>query len=351
MHYALSVMSSTPSTRVPKVRFGIAGFGLHAVKRMMPAFAAAEHCTVTALSRRDLEKGRGAAKQFGIPHVFACTEELAACREVDAVFVTTPDALHLNDVTVALRAGKPVLCEKPMAMNAAEVEQMIAAAKTAGLPLGVAQVFRFEESTGRLRERIANNNIGRPVFARAEFCYPGRESARTWITDPTLACGGPIADVGVHCVDALRYILNDEVTAVSCSAVRDEFSGAVECAGTLTLEFTRKTLATVSVSTRAQYRTLIEITGERGVLTAFDGLNVERPVRLEFRPEADPREVVCEEVSNRMAYVKQVDAFALAVRGEAPFPVPADEGLRNQQVLDAAYRSWRGGDRIVLAHA
>jgi 1,5-anhydro-D-fructose reductase (1,5-anhydro-D-mannitol-forming) len=331
-----------------KVRFGIAGFGLHAVKRLIPALALSEHSVLTALSRRDLEKARASAAQFGVPHAFASTEDLARCPDVDAVFVATPDALHLSDVTAALRAGKPVLCEKPMAMNAAEVEKMIAAAKAASLPLGVAQVFRFEESTRRLRDRIAHGSIGRPVLSRAEFCYPGFESARTWITDPSLATGGPIADVGVHCIDALRFILNDEVVAVSCSAVQDELSGRVECGGAITLEFTRHTLATVSVSTRAQYRTLLEFTGEHGVLTAFDGLNVERPVTLEFRPSADPRHIEKEEVSNHLAYARQFDAFALAVRGQTAFPAPAEEGLRNQQVLDAAYRSWPTGTRQTL---
>jgi 1,5-anhydro-D-fructose reductase (1,5-anhydro-D-mannitol-forming) len=202
-----------------KVRFGIAGFGLHAVKRLMPAFAIAEHSVVTALSRRNPVNARASAEQFGIPHSFTSTEDLARCPDVDAVFVATPDALHLHDVLAALKAGKAVLCEKPMAMNAGEVQQMIAAADAAGLLLGVAQIFRFEESTRRLRERIAVGNIGRPVLARAEFCYPGYESARTWITDPKLATGGPIADVGVHCIDALRFILNDEVSAVSCCAL------------------------------------------------------------------------------------------------------------------------------------
>lgn len=331
-----------------KVRFGIAGFGLHAVKRLMPAFAIAEYSTVTALSRRDPSKARESGEQFRIANQFTSTEDLARCPDVDAVFVTTPDALHLRDVLASLAAGKPVLCEKPMAMNATEVEQMIIAAKAASLPLGVAHVFRFEDSTRRLRDRIAHNNIGRPVLARAEFCYPGSESARTWITDPALATGGPIADVGVHCIDALRFILNDEVTAVTCAAVQDERSGRVECAGTLTLEFTRKTIATVSVSARAQYRTLLEFTGEHGVLTAFDGLNVERPVTIDFRPGADPSVIEKEEVSNRLAYARQLDAFALTVRGEAAFPAPAEDGLRNQQVLDAAYRSWRTGQRETL---
>ena len=148
---------------------------------------------------------------------------------------------------LALRCGKPVLCEKPMGMDADECRQMVEGARSAGLLLGVAQVFRFENSTARLRERVAAGQIGRPVFARAEFSYPGRNHARTWINDATLAGGGPIADVGVHCVDALRYILQDEVVQVSAQATRDAASRDVEAAAALVLGFSRGTLGTVLV--------------------------------------------------------------------------------------------------------
>ena len=149
----------------------------------------------------------------------------------------------------------------------------------------------------------------------------------------------------MHCIDALRFILDDEVLSVACTAQRDERSGQVDCAGVITLEFTRGTLATVSVSSRTQYRTFLEFTGPRGVLTAFDGLNVERPVTLELRASADPRQVDRQEVSNHLAYARQLDAFALAVLEGAPFPGTAEDGLRNQRILDAAYRSWHSGQR------
>src|SRR5512132_4283709 len=102
------------------VRFGIAGFGLHAVKRLMPGFALSRSCTVTALFRRDMRKARESAAEFKIPLAFDSVADLCRSPEVDAVFVTTPNALHLPDVLTAILHGKPVLCEKPMAMNAAE---------------------------------------------------------------------------------------------------------------------------------------------------------------------------------------------------------------------------------------
>src|ERR1700739_1843894 len=129
------------------IRFGIAGFGLHAVRRLMPGFKLAQNCSVVAFSRRDPKKAREAAEQYSIPHIFGSTEELCRCPEVDAVFVATPDVCHCADVLTAVRAGKAVLCEKPMAMKADECRQMVEAARKAGVLLGVAHVFRFEEST------------------------------------------------------------------------------------------------------------------------------------------------------------------------------------------------------------
>jgi predicted dehydrogenase len=323
------------------IRFGIAGFGLHAVRRLMPGFALAQNCKVTALSRRDTDKARENAATYGIPHVFASTEELSRCPEVDAVLVTTPNACHLQDVLAAAAAGKPVLCEKPLGMNADECRQMVEAARAVGVLLGVAQVFRFEESTNRFRARVAAGDIGKPIFARSEFSYPGKNHGRTWLYNRSLSGGGPIADVGVHCIDALRYILADEPRRVSTLGRSDEHSGDVEAAAAITLEFRRGALATVLVSTRAQYRTPLEIVGDAGAIRADDALNAEHPIKIELWRGGEL--AAQETVSNRLAYAKQVDAFAAAVEKREVFPVPGEEGWRNQIVLDAAYRSLLSG--------
>ena len=218
---------------------------------------------------------------------------------------------------------------------------MVEAARDAGILLGVAQVFRFEESTGRLQQRVSLGQIGKVIFARSEFSFPGGTGhPRAWLHDPALAGGGPISDVGVHCVDALRYILQDEVVRVSARGQNEAGSG-VESAAVLTLEFSRGTLAMVAVSFRAEYRTPLELVGETGVLRADDALNVERPITLELRRAGSMVET--ENVSNRLAYAQQVDAFAAAVEGTAAFPVPGEEGWQNQEILDAAYRSMKSG--------
>ena len=323
------------------IRFGIIGFGLHGVRRLMPGFALAKQCRVTAVQRRDLAKARATASEYGIPLAFDSVAELCASPEVDAVLVTSPDSLHLPDTLTAIAHGKPVLCEKPMAMSAAECRQMVEAASTAKVLLGVAHIFRFEESTRWFREQIAAGAIGRPVFARSEFSYSGVGHGRKWLTDPTLAAGGPISDVGVHCIDTLRFVLQDEVVRVTARAAFDECSEPVEAAGVLTLEFAGGTLGAVMVSTRAEYRTPLEVVGEGGVLLADNGLTVDRPVELRLRRDGKPDET--RTVSNAEAYGRQVDAFAAAVLGEGKFPAPGIEGWRNQEILDAAFRSVKSG--------
>ena len=323
------------------VRFGILGFGLHAVKRLVPGFRMAQNSRLVALSRRDRDKARDSAREFGVPLAFASAEELCRCPEVDAVFITTPNSCHRDDVLLALECGKPVLCEKPMGMNAAECHEMVEAARRLRLPLGVAHIFRFSDLVNKLRARVSAGDIGKVIFARSEFSYAGRGHARTWLTNKAVAGGGPIADVGVHCIDSLRYILRDEVVRVHASGFSDPDSGEVEAAATLTLELASGALGTVLASIRADYRTPLELVGEGGVLRADDGLTVERPVTLELLRGG--KVIDSETVSSQQAYALQVDAFAAAVDGKAEFPAPGEEGWRNQLVLDAAYRSLRSG--------
>ena len=323
------------------IRYGILGFGLHAVRRLMPGFAKARNSCVTALCRHDLKRAQVSAAEYKIPYAFDSARDLCRSPEVDAIVVATPNSSHLNDVMLAIESGKPVLCEKPMGMNATECREMVEAARRSNLLLGVAQVFRFERSTATLRERVAAGLIGKPIFARSEFSFPVQTHPRVWITNAKIAGGGPIADVGVHCIDALRYILADEVVRVSAIGISDRDSGDVEATAVLSLEFVRGTLASVLVSARAEYRTPFEIVGEAGTLRADDAFSVDRPIELELRRGGSVVEK--ETLSNADAYTCQVDTFSAAIEGKAKFPVPGEEGWQNQEVLDAAYRSLESG--------
>lgn len=322
------------------VRFGILGFGHHAAKRIVPAFRGTSTAVLTGMWRRDPAKAAADAARFGIPELFRSAEELCASPQVDAVFVASPDALHLEHVLLAAKYKKPVLCEKPLAMHALEAEQMAAAAENAGVLFGVAQNMRYNLAIDLMRRWVAENRIGKPQLAHAQFCYETAKSPRAWINDPTLALGGPIGDVGIHCIDALCYVLGDTISSVATLGHRDAASGDVESHAVLSLEFASGALGAVTLTTRAAYRSLIEVVGERGSLSCEDAMTVEHPVLLVQREGG--KTVMEQPVSNQDAYSRMLDGFAEAMRGGSePYRASGDEGLRNQRVLDAAYRSWR----------
>jgi 1,5-anhydro-D-fructose reductase (1,5-anhydro-D-mannitol-forming) len=331
------------------IRYGLLGFGHHCEKRLVPAFPAARASALAGLWRRDFEKAEADARKYAIAHAFRTAEELCASPEIDAVFVTSPDALHLPHVLLALKHGKPVLCEKPLGMNAGEVEQMLAAAEDAGQRLGVAQNLRYNRSLELMQSWIAEGRIGRPLLAHAQFCFPAENSPRRWIYDPALACGGPIGDVGIHCIDALRFVMNSRVAAVSTLARADDRSAPLEAYAAVALDFECGTLGTVTVSTRGVYRSVVEVTGETGTIVSQYGLTVDTDVDVVLwrAGEAQERETV----SNAGGYTLMLDSFSEWVEGRGEYRATALEGLHNQLVLDAAYASWRSGERKRLPGA
>ena len=200
--------------------------------------------------------------------------------------------------------------------------------------------MRFEESVKFFRDHVAAGSIGRPLVARADFFAPMLSSARKWINDARMAAGGPLADLGVHCIDALRFIVGQEVQSVLATAHYDSHWVA-EASATALLQFENGTLGTVCVSARTPYQTYLEVAGETGVLSSVNALNVEHPPTVELRRGFDVIE--SREVSNARAYAAQVDAFAAAIEEGRAFDIPGEEGLRNQLVLDAAFRSVKSG--------
>jgi 1,5-anhydro-D-fructose reductase (1,5-anhydro-D-mannitol-forming) len=326
-----------------RVRFAILGFGHHAVRRLMPAFAQCKIATLNGMWRRDQTAAAQNCAEYKIAHCFPTREALCSSPEVDVVFITSPDAMHWDDTLLALRHGKAVLCEKPAAMNAAEAEEMQAAARAAGLLYGVAQNFRFNRSLEWMREQIAAGRIGKPQLAQAQYAYAAAQAPRKWIADPSLACGGPIADVGVHCIDALRFVLGADVLSVSTLARNGAEATRVEAIASLQMEMTGGIYANVAVSARAPYRTLFEVTGSEGVLIAENGLTVDRPVQIQVRRAGELLETVT--LENGDGYTRMLDSFALAFHGEGGFAASGVDAITNMRILDAAYASWQSGRR------
>jgi predicted dehydrogenase len=328
------------------IRYGILGFGHHAAKRLVKGFHGSSESSLIALWRRDAAKGQENAREFAIPYVFDSAEALCASPEIDAIFVASPDALHLEHVLLAARHRKHVLCEKPLAMSAPEAEQMLAAAANAGVRFGVAQNMRYNASLQLIRQWIADGRIGPPTLAHSQFSYSAAGSLRQWIYDPELACGGPIGDVGIHCIDALRYVLDADVAAVATLAHSDAESGAVESHAVVALDFTSGAMGAVTLTTRSSYRSVVEVTGRTGVILCENGLTVDHPVEAVLR--RGEQVLIAERISNDAAYSRMLDAFSRWIETGEPYLAPAQDGLRNQRILDAAYRSWRSGRKQTL---
>ena len=144
----------------------------------------------------------------------------------------------------------------------------------------------------------------------------------------------------MHCFDTLRYVLGDEIQSVMAQAPTTR-TGWSKPRARRCSSFAGGTLATMSVSARAPYQTLLEVIGEDGILSAVNALNVEHPVTLEFRRGFDVVEKT--EVLNDRAYTAQVEAFADAVESGKPFEIHGEEGLQNQTILDAIFRSVKSG--------
>ena len=161
---------------------------------------------------------RKLAERYGIPRTTTDWRALAADPEVDAAVIGTPNALHAEQAIAFLRAGRHVLVEKPMARTVAEADAMIAAARGSGARLMVAHCWRFHADVRALRARVAAGELGEVVKTRSYGAHV-RWGPSGWFTDPVLAGGGALVDMGVHAIDTARYLLGDPEPARVCAAV------------------------------------------------------------------------------------------------------------------------------------
>lgn len=189
------------------VRWGILGCGDVAEKKGGPALYKAEGSELVAVMRRDREKAQDFARRHGARRAYDHAEHLLADPEVDAVYIATPPHLHCEQTLAAARAGKHILVEKPMALNAAECDTMIAACRDAGVHLHVAYYRRFYPKFIAARKLVRENAIGEILGARLTMC--AMSSAGGWRVQPEISGGGHFVDVGSHRIDMLIHLLGD----------------------------------------------------------------------------------------------------------------------------------------------
>lgn len=320
------------------VRWGILGASGIAHRRTMPAIQQAPHATLQALMVRDMERARKLAEEHGARAYYDRVEDLLSDSTVDAVYVATPVHLHRDFVIQAAEHGKHVLCEKPMAMNAAEGREMIAVCSAQGVMLQVGLVLRFHPALRNVREIVGSGQLGMILEARAQLLKWMPRAGDAWRTKPDMAGGGVIMDIGSHAIDLLCYLLGDvaEVMAFTGNRV---FGWAVEDTGSVMLRFRDGSWGKVAVSFGVPCaESFLEVYGTEGTLLVYsDTPHVEGwRVRMYIGDEIKEWEV-----PGVVLYTEVVEHFARVVEGIEEPVAPGSVGLRNVEIIEAAYRSAR----------
>ena len=185
-----------------KMNWVVAGIGDIARKRVIPAIQAEPRSTLYGFVTRDAAK----AREFPGAKTWATMEEAVADPAVDAVYIALPVVFHANAAITALRAGKHVLCEKPMAINYAQAEKMVAEGRASGRMFGISYYRRLYPKLLRAKHLVEEGAIGRPLLAESN-CHSWLEIAgREWLSDPALAGGGPLYDIASHRIDAMNFL-------------------------------------------------------------------------------------------------------------------------------------------------
>lgn len=312
-------------------------------RKVIPGLQSAARSTVVAIASRDAARARAAATDAGIPNVHASYEALLADPEVDAVYIPLPNHLHATWTIAAARAGKHVLCEKPLATTASDAERMVRACEEAGVQLMEAFMYRLHPSWVAVRELVSTGRIGRLISVQSWFSYFNDDA--TNIRNIREYGGGALFDVGCYNVNLSRMLFGTEPRRVEASIVRDPVSG-VDVVTSGLLEFPNGS-ATFTCSTRAENDQRVHIYGTDGRISIDIPFNIppllpsviqvaqggDPPVapaieRLTF-PAADP-------------YAVQAAQFAAAVLDGLPVPIPPSDAIANVRVLE---RIFDAGDR------
>jgi D-xylose 1-dehydrogenase (NADP+, D-xylono-1,5-lactone-forming) len=327
------------------VRWGVLGPGRisHAFLR---GVAQSDRTTAVAVASRSLERARAAAAEFGLPRAYGSYAALLDDADVDAVYIGLPNGRHAEWTIAAAKAGKHVLCEKPLGADPAEVASMIEAAEQHGVLLAEAFMYRFHPRTRRLAELLADGAIGAPRLVRSAFGFRLDDPAD--IRFSAELAGGALQDVGCYAVSLARLVFGAAPSEVSAVA-RWTPSGVDE---TLvgTLDYTGGGLAQVAASMAIAYHMNAQIVGTEGVIEVPDPFLPARGEPAVLRLIPDGAEPTVIESPNPDQYMAEAERFAAVVEAgpeacAAGVPeMPLAESADNAATIDALLRSAREGE-------
>jgi 1,5-anhydro-D-fructose reductase (1,5-anhydro-D-mannitol-forming) len=253
------------------IRWGILGCGDVAEKKGGPALYQATGSELIAVMRRDKAKAVDFATRHGAKRAYDRVEDLLADTEIDAVYIATPPHLHCEQTILCAKAGKHVLCEKPMALNSRESEEMVTACESAGVFLHIAYYRRFWPKFVALKNALDAGAIGTILGARLLMTTTAGNTG--WRVDPKTAGGGHVVDVGSHRLDMLVHLLGDVESAHGFSANLLRYHAA-ENDTVLAIKFTSGVVASAAFHFHTQpNQDILEVFGSKGtaVCNPFDG--------------------------------------------------------------------------------
>jgi xylose dehydrogenase (NAD/NADP) len=298
--------------------------------KLLAGAAGSDRVDVIAVASRDTERAEAYARERGIERAYGSYEDLLADPDVEAVYISLPNSMHVEWSVRALEAGKHVLCEKPLSRRAADVERAFDVAEESGRLLMEAFMYRHNPQTARLKELVDGGAIGRLRLVRAAFSFPLADPENVRL-DASLD-GGALMDVGCYCVSGTR-LLGGEPEQVYGEQVLGE-SGVDELF-TGTMRLPDDVLAQFDAGLVLQVRDELEAIGEEGSLFLDDPWHCKRPV-IELRTAHGMDEIAVEPAGS---YRLQLENLSDAIRGEAEPLLGREDAVGQARAIEALYRS------------
>jgi predicted dehydrogenase len=326
-----------------KVRWGVLSTANIGLKKVIPGMQQGQYSSIAAIASRDLAKAQEAASALGIPTAYGSYEELLADPNIDAIYNPLPNHLHVPWTIKAAEAGKHVLCEKPISMNVAEAETLLAVRARTGVKIGEAFMVRSHPQWIRLRELLDTGRIGELRSMTGYFSYYNVNPAN--IRNIVDLGGGALMDIGCYLIQAARFAFAQQPTRVVASIDRDPQMHTDRLTSAI-LEFpTGQAIFTCSTQLVPYQR--FHFLGAKGRIELEIPVNTppDRPTRLFLDSGADlfGGGVTTETFPACDQYTLQGDAFSKAILDNTEVPVPVEDAIGNMAVLEAIFRSGASG--------
>jgi 1,5-anhydro-D-fructose reductase (1,5-anhydro-D-mannitol-forming) len=328
------------------VKWGLIGASTIARQFMISAIRAQPNSEIAAVMSSSPERATSYAKENSIPLAVSTLDELLGS-DIDAVYISTTNELHLEQTLAAIKAGKHVLCEKPLALTSAEAHRMVAAAKAAGIVLGTNHHLRNAGSHRAMREAIAAGRIGKPIAARVFHSVYLPENLQGWrITRPD-AGGGVVLDITVHDADTLRFVLGDDPLEVSAfTQTAGMAGGGLEDGAMCIWRFRSGVIAQSHEGFTTRFAgTGFEVHGSEGSLIAKDVMT-QKPIGSVLLRTAKGEEELS--FDREDLYTRSLRQFHAAIHGEGQPSATGEDGVWSLTAAEAALQSARSGKSVAV---